>query len=194
MSATNQNALSILAGEVYIAEWAAITALDDSLSNAATVKGELDALSYSRLASVTDVAFSVNTSENQIKVETDDNGVIYSAYTPTAKISGNWFETGEIGSLEKMLGVEVLNVWGSPASKIYGQNITTKELPKIVIKIVGKDDTNGKSNTVYLYDAGMSGDVIQSFIDVVRAGDINPSPFEFLGNKWGLWLVSAERY
>lgn len=194
MSATNERALSILAGDVYIAQWAAITALDDSLSNAVTVKSQLDALSYARLASVTDVAFAVNTSENQIKVETDDNGVIYQAYTPQAKISGNWFETGEVIDLQYLLGLNVLDVAGSPAKKIYGQNLTTKELPKLVIKIIGKSDTDWLENTIYLYDAGLSGDIIQSFVDVVRAGDIQSSPFEFLGNKGGMRLTSAERY
>jgi hypothetical protein len=43
------------------------------LSNVATVISELDALSYERMASVTDVQFAVNTSDNQIKIETDDN-------------------------------------------------------------------------------------------------------------------------
>ena len=194
MSALNENALSVLAWDVYVAEWASITALDDSLSNAVTVISEMDALSYTRLASVTDVQFAVNTSENQIKVETDDNGVIYQAYTPQAKISWNWYEVGEIPAIQKILWVNVLDVVGSPNSKIYGQNLTTKELPKLVIKIVGKNDANGKNNIVYLYDAGLSGDLIQAFVDVVRAGDITPSAFEFLGNKGGTRVVKAERY
>ena len=194
MSATNEQALSISAGKVYIAEWAAITALDDTLSNAITVKSELDALSYERLSSVTDVEFTVNTSENQIKVETDDNGIIYQAYTPQAKITWNRYETGDVQALQYMLWVNVLDVAGSPASKLYGQNLTTKSLPKLVIKIVGINDSNWEKNTVYLYDAWLSGDVIQSFVDVVRAWDIKPSPFEFMGNKWWMWLVSAERF
>jgi len=194
MSATNEQALSISAGKVYIAEWAAITALDDTLSNAITVKSELDALSYERLSSVTDVEFAVNTSENQIKVETDDNGIIYQAYTPQAKITWNRYETGDVQALQYMLWVNVLDVAGSPASKLYGQNLTTKSLPKLVIKIVGINDSNWEKNTVYLYDAWLSGDVIQSFVDVVRAWDIKPSPFEFMGNKWWMWLVSAERF
>jgi hypothetical protein len=103
MSASNENALSILAGLVYVAEWAAITALEDDLSNASAVSLELAALSYERLASVTDVQFSVNTSDKTMKVETDDNGTIYSAYEPTAKISGNWYETGEVNVLATIL-------------------------------------------------------------------------------------------
>lgn len=194
MSATNENALSILAGLVYVAPRSSITALKDDMSNASIVAGELNALSYERLASVTDIQFSVNTSEKTIKVETDDNGTIYSAYEPTAKVSGNWYETGEVNVLKTILGLTVLDVAWATAQRLYGQNITSKTLPKVVIKIVGKDDTNGKNNTIFLYDAGLSGDVIQSFVDVVRAGDIPASPFEFLGNRGGTWLVQSERF
>lgn len=194
MSASNENALSILAGLVYVAEWAAITALEDDLSNASAVSLELAALSYERLASVTDVQFSVNTSDKTMKVETDDNGTIYSAYEPTAKISGNWYETGEVNVLATILWLSVLDVAWTPGARVYGQNITSKELPKIVIKIVGQDDSSGYNNTIYLYDAGLSWDVIQSFLDVVRAGDIPASPFEFIGNRWWIRLTIAERY
>lgn len=193
MSATNENALSILAWLVYVAPWSAVTALLDDMSNSSIVAWELDALSYERLASVTDVQFSMNTSDKVTKVETDDNGTIYSAYEPTIKISWNWYETGEVNTLKTILGLNVLDIAWSPDQRIYGLNISSKELPKIVVKIVGRDDANGKNNTIYLYDAGLSGDVIQSFIDVVRAGDIPASPFEFLGNRGWFGLVRAER-
>jgi len=194
MSATNENALSVLACEIYAADWVSITALDDTLSNAVTVIWELAALSYTRIASITDVEFAVNTSENQIKVETDDNWVIYQAYTPQSKISWNRYETGDVNAVKTLLWLEVLDVAWSPTSRIYGQNLTTKELPKLVVKIVGKNDANLLNNTIYLYDAGLSWDIIQSFVDVVRAWDIKPSPFEFMGNKWGFRLAQAERY
>ena len=194
MPSVNEDALSILAWLVYVAEWSAITALLDDLSNASIVAWELDALSYERLASVTDVKFSINTSDKQTKVETDDNGTIYSAYEPTAKISGNWYETGEVNVLKTILGLNVLDVAWTPNERIYWQNINSKELPKIVIRIVGKDDADWLNNTIYLYDAWLSGDVIQSFLDVVRAGDIPASPFEFIGNRGGVWLCKSERF
>lgn len=194
MTATNATALSVLAWDVYIAPRASITALDDTLSNAVTVIAALDALSYTRIASVTDVEFAVNTSENQIKVETDDNGIIYQAYTPQAKISWNWFETWDVNAIKNLLWLSVLDVAWSPTQRIYGQNMTTKELPKLCIKIIGKNDSAWKNNIVYLYDAWLSWDIIQSFVDVVRTWDIKPSPFEFMWNKGGIWLVKAERY
>lgn len=194
MSAKNENALSILAGLVYVAPRSAVTALLDDMSNSSIVAWELDALSYERLASVTDVQFSMNTSDKVTKVETDDNGTIYSAYEPTIKISWNWYETGEVNTLKTILGLNVLDIAWNPDQRIYGLNISSKELPKIVVKIVGRDDANGKNNTIYLYDAGLSGDVIQSFVDVVRAGDIPASPFEFLWNRGWFGLVKAERF
>jgi len=194
MTSVNENALSILAGLVYVAPRTSVTALLDDMSNSSIVAWELDALSYERLASVTDVQFSMNTSDKVTKVETDDNGTIYSAYEPTIKIAWNWYETGEVNVLKTILGINVLDVTGTPDQRIYGLNISSKELPKIVVKIIGKDDANGKNNTIYLYDAGLSGDIVQSFVDVVRAGDIPASPFEFLGNRGWFWLIRAERY
>lgn len=192
MTATNQKALSILAWQVYIADWASITALDDSLSNVATVISELDALSYERMASVTDVQFAVNTSDNQIKIETDDNWVIYQAYTPNARISWNWYEIGEMDVLEKVLGINSVDVSGTTDYTAYGSNLQVKELPKVVVKIVWNNDANGKNKTIYLYDAWLNGDLIQGFVDVVRAWDVPNSPFEFMGNRWGLRLVKDE--
>jgi len=192
MTATNQKALSVLAWQVYIADWASITALDDSLSNVATVISELDALSYERMASVTDVQFAVNTSDNQIKIETDDNWVIYQAYTPNAKISWNRYEIGEMDVLEKVLGINSVDVSGTTDYTAYGSNLAVKELPKLVVKIVWNNDANGKNKTIYLYDAWLNSDMIQGFVDVVRAWDVPNSPFEFMGNRWGLRLVKDE--
>ncbi len=192
MTATNQKALSVLAWQVYVANWATITALDDSLSNVATVISELDALSYERMASVTDVQFAVNTSDNQIKIETDDNWVIYQAYTPNAKISWNRYEIGEMDVLEKVLGINSVDVSGTTDYTAYGSNLAVKELPKLVVKIVWNNDANGKNKTIYLYDAWLNSDMIQGFVDVVRAWDVPNSPFEFMGNRWGLRLVKDE--
>ncbi len=192
MTATNQKALSVLAWQVYVANWATITALDDSLSNVATVISELDALSYERMASVTDVQFAVNTSDNQIKIETDDNWVIYQAYTPNAKISWNRYEIGEMDVLEKVLGISSVDVSGTTDYTAYGSNLQVKELPKVVVKIVWNNDANGKNKTIYLYDAWLNSDMIQGFVDVVRAWDVPNSPFEFMGNRWGLRLVKDE--
>lgn len=194
MTAVNEDALSVAVGDVYIAPRASVVALDDTLSNAATVITALDALSYERMASVVDVAFSVDSKTNQMKVETDDTGLIYQAYRPEAKIAGTWYESGDIDVLKRMLWLNVLDVAGSPAAKIYGQNLTTKTLPKLAIKIVGRADVNGKKNIIYLYDSAMNTEIMQSFADITRAGDIKGSPFEFIGNKGGCWLVKANKY
>ena len=191
MSATNQTALSILACKVYIAPWASITALQDSLSNASTIIAQLDALSYSQLASVTDVEFAINTADKAMKIETDDNGIIYQAYTPMVKVTWNWFETGDVNSISALIWA---NVQTSGTGRIYGQNITAKSLPHLVVKIVWVADSAWLSNTIYLYDAWMSWDIIQSYVDVVRAGNIKPSPFTFEWNKWWIWLVNAKRF
>ena len=91
--------------------------------------------------------------------------------------------------LEKVLGINSVDVSGTTDYTAYGSNLQVKELPKLVIKIVWNNDANGKNKTIYLYDAWLNGDLIQGFVDVVRAWDVPNSPFEFMGNRWGLWLV-----
>ncbi len=191
MAATNENALQITAGEVYVASYSSITALEDDLSNATTVQTELDALSYTRMASVIDTQISVNTGENLLKVETDDNGTIYTAYQPAVSISGSRYEVWDFDALEKI-------IWVSPVvdgdSKLLGLNIKSKTLPKLVVKIVGKNDASGDNNVHYLHDCGFEGELVFGFVDLVRAGDLPNSPFEFVGNRWGTRLVDADRY
>jgi len=191
MAATNENALQITAGEVYIASYSSITALEDDLSNATSVQTDLDALSYTRMASVIDTQIAVNTGENLLKVESDDNGTIYTAYQPWVTISGSRYEVGEMDVLEKIIGVAPV-VDGD--SKLLGLNIKSKTLPKLVVKIVGKTDASGNNNVHYLHDCGFEGDLVFGFVDLVRAGDLPNSPFEFVWNRWGTWLVDADRY
>ena len=195
MSANNPWALSVLAWKVYVAPWAVLADnLLDNLSNAVQVIADLDALSYLQLASVTDVEFSVWTSEKKVIVETDDNGIIWTWYLPSAKITGNWFESWEIDVVADFLGLSSLSVAWSPSYKVIGQNIMPKTLPKMVIKIVGFADANGKSRTIYLYDSNMSWDIMTSFLDVIRAGNLKGSPFTFEGNKGWLWLHRTSLY
>jgi hypothetical protein len=55
--------------------------------------------------------------------------------------------------LEKVLGVNSVDVSGTTDYTAYGSNLQVKELPKLVVKIVGNNDANGKNKTIYLYDA-----------------------------------------
>ena len=194
MSATNSNALSISTGKIYIANWSAITALTDNLSNSVQVISDLDALSYTQIASVTDVTFAIWTGEKKVIVETDDNGIIWTGYIPSATITGNWFESNEVWVIEKVLGLTSLAVSATIPYKVMGQNITSKTLPKMVVKIVGTADSAGKKRTIYLYDSMMSTDILTSFLDVVRAGNLKGTAFTFEWNKNGIRLHKTELY
>lgn len=194
MAATNENALQLQAADVYVATRVPVTALLEDMSNADTVRTELEALTYVRIASVTDVQCAINTSDNVVRVETDDNGTIYTAFRPAATISGNWFEVGEIPALEVVLGISSTLVIGSPNKKLWGTNLATRKLPELIIKIVGKVDENNKNNTIFLYDCGLEGDLVFAFTDIVRAGDLPASPFSFTGNRGGFVLADFERY
>lgn len=274
MGAINESALPKNAGFLYVAEYtSSITQLLADISNASVVKGELDALTYSRLASITDLEVVENLAENMLKVDTDDNGTIYKATTPKVSVTGNWFELFETSVIEKILGQNIVNqagslvagatqtwllntvtkntfyaingqnasgtkqtitsvmqgastlvdgtdfeivnvggVWGivfltafdatkttiltysyTPASgKFQGSLIAPKEIPALVIKVTSLDTETNKTKTYYLVNCGLESDLVSSFIDVIRAGDMKGTPYEFVGNKNGFILKFFE--
>jgi hypothetical protein len=73
MSAINENALQDQIGQLYVlARTDLSVAFDNALTNAETIRAELDAMSFERLASVTDLSLSVNLADNIVEVEADD--------------------------------------------------------------------------------------------------------------------------
>lgn len=274
MTAINESALPKNVGYLYVADYApTITQLLADLSNSSVVKGELDALSYDRIASITDLEIVENLAENLLQVDTDDTGTIYKATTPKISATGNWFELFETNVIEKILWQKVVNQawtivsWATqtwllntvskntfyaingqnsawtkqtitsvmqgastlvdgtdfeivkvngvrgivfltafdatkttiltysytPASAKYqGNLIAPKDIPPLVIKINSVDSETGKTRITYLCNCGLESDLVSSFIDVIRAGDMKPTPFEFVGNKQGFILKYFE--
>lgn len=182
--ATNPNALQDVSAKLYVAP--RVTLSDDflnDLSNAETLRSELDAITYTRIASITDLTMAINLQDNLVEIESDDNGILKTFSQPSVNLTGNWFETGDVDALKILLGIESLNVAGSPDSVDYGMNINTRVVPEIIVKVVTEPDENNKVKTVYMYNAGISADLQFTFLDIVRAGDLPASPFEIAGKK-----------
>lgn len=78
------------------------------------------------------------------------------------------------------------------AAKYQGTVIQPSTIPQLVIKIVSTDSATGKVKTTYLVNCGIESDLISAYIDVVRSGDMTPTPFEFVGNKLGYVLKYSE--
>lgn len=184
MPATNPNALQDVAAKLYVASRVDLSAefLND-LSNAETLRGELDALTYTRVASIIDLTMSINLQENLVEVESDDNGILKTFSQPAVNLTGSWFETGDVDALKILLGINSLNVAGSPNSVDYGMKLNTRTIPELIVKVVTEPDENNKVKTVYLYNAGINADLQFTFLDIVRAGDLPASPFEIAGKK-----------
>jgi hypothetical protein len=73
MSAVNTKALQDQIGQIYvIAKTDLSAAFKDDLTNAEALRAELDAMTFTRLASVTDLQMSVNLSDNLVEVVADD--------------------------------------------------------------------------------------------------------------------------
>lgn len=189
MSAVNQYALQDLIWEIYVIAKTDLTvAFKDDLTNSETLRAELDALSFTRLASVTDLQMSWNLSDNLVEVEADDTWTLKKFTRPAVVISWNWFEVWDIDSLKVILWINSLAVVGSPTSVNYGFNLTTRTIPELIIKIVTVPNAEWKVKTFYLYNAWVSGELVFAFLDVVRAWDLPASAFEFTWNKGGFFL------
>jgi hypothetical protein len=143
MSAINENALQDQIWELYVIAKTTLTAdLTDNLSNSETLRAELDALTFERMASVTDLSMAVNLSDNLVEVEADDTWTLKKYTRPAITISWNWFEVWEIDTLKVILWISSLDVVWTPNSTNYWMNLNTREIPELIIKIVTTPDTN----------------------------------------------------
>ncbi len=194
MSAVNTKALQDQIWEIYvIAKTDLSAAFKDDLTNAEALRAELDAMTFTRLASVTDLQMSVNLSDNLVEVEADDTWTLKKFTRPAVTISWNWYEVWDIDTLKVILWINSLAVVWTPNSVDYGFNLATRTIPELIIKIVTTADTDWDVNTTYLYNAWLSGELVFAFLDVVRAWDLPASAFEFTWNKGWFVLVNNER-
>lgn len=194
MSAITEGALQDQIWELYVIAKTDLSAsFLNNMTNAEALRAELDALTFTRMASVTDLNMAVNLTDNLVEVEADDTGTLKKFTRPQVTISWNWFEVWDVDALSILLGITSLAVAGSPTSVDYGWNNTTRTIPELIVKIVTVADSNGDVDTVYLYNAWLSGELVFSFLDVVRAGDLPASAFELVWNKWGFVLINSQR-
>jgi len=159
----------------------AFTDCQADLSNVAAVKTAIDALTFERMASVTDVQTSENYS-NIIKVDADDTGTIFTSADPEVKLTGNWYEIFN----PDLLAVLVNKVKVTDGTDIYsGNKIDSLELPKLIARVTSTDPNTNKVKITYLTDSNFTGEIITAFLDANRAGALPNSPFEFTGNRQG---------
>lgn len=181
MAATNEKHLNKSAGRIEIVQLpAGLTALADDLSNMAAVKTAIDALTFVRIASIVDLLVEEDYSD-QVAIETDDNGVIYTSASPSVKIGGKYYEIGNPAVLVEMVNKTKVS---SAGEEYVGSKIQAGEVPALIVRITS-NLANGNMRQVYCIDASFSGVLAQGFLDVNRAGDLPGSNFEFNGNKGG---------
>jgi hypothetical protein len=120
MAATNAKALQTVPAIIEVAAYpaAGITNLLANNSNAQAVITDIETkiLSWSRLASVTDLAITRNVAEGMVEAETDDNATVFRGARPSVTVSGNWFEEGNLDSLQVLLGEAYTAVAASPVA------------------------------------------------------------------------------
>ena len=282
MAAIKKNALQTVPAILEVAAFpiAGVTALLSDNSNAAAVIADIEGKvsSWTRIASVVDMALTVNKADGLVKAEADDTGTVYSGSRASIKVTGNWFEVGDLDALSVLLGEAYTSVAASPiavtgeakgtgwtvgqpikltnkdgdntivasivvkedsvalnlttdyttyvgngtngelgytyivpvtaqtgvitvdysytpsATRYSGMNTDFREVPRLLVKITTVADENGDVDTQYLSDAISSGDVVRSFVDSARAGEVKNTPFEIMVNNGGFHVSKVERF
>lgn len=199
MNETLKNVL-LSAAKVFVAPRGEVAELKKDLNNAKDIITACDALitggTAKRIGSVVDVKLTVGKG-NEIEVKTDDKGHILRANTPDAKITGSWYETLDFDAIKQFFNIKVVDVpTGSGVDKAYtiaGQKLTANVMPECVVILQGmENDTNTPVN-VYLTSSAFTGELVFSFIDYVRAGSVENSPFEFTANQGGGRLIKRDK-
>ena len=199
MNETLKN-VALSAARVFVAPRGDVAELKKDLSNAKDIITACDTLitggTAKRIGSVVDVKLTIGKG-NDIEVKTDDNGTILKANTPEAKVSGSWYETLDFDAIKQFFDLKVVDVpAGSGVTKAYtiaGQKLTPRVIPECVVILQGmENDTNTPVN-VYLTSSAFTGELVFSFVDYVRAGSLENSPFEFTANQGSGWLIKREK-
>lgn len=202
MSKMNETLKNVLlsAAKVFVAPRGDVAELKKDLSNVKDIITACDALitggTAKRIGSVVDVKLTIGKG-NEIEVKTDDKGHLLRASMPDAKVSGSWYETLDFDAIKQFFNIKVVDVpTGSGVDKAYtiaGQKLTANVMPECVVILQGmENDTNTPVN-VYLTSSAFTGELVFSFIDYVRAGSVENSPFEFTANQGGGWLIKREK-
>lgn len=90
-------------------------------------------------------------------------------------------------------GVITVDYTYTPAeSKYIGENIKSRKVPRLLVKIVSLD-ADRWTNVEYGVDARFNGTLSQTYLNPARAGDIGSSDFSLQINSGGTWLMQAER-
>jgi hypothetical protein len=76
-----------------------------------------------------------------------------------------------------------LDVTDTTNSTNWGMELSTRSIPELIVKIKTVADEDGLIKTAYLYNAGLNGELVLSFLDVVENQNLPGSSFELTGNK-----------
>ena len=199
MNETLKNVL-LSAAKVFVAPRGEIAEIKKDLSNAKDIITACDALitgnKAKRIGSVIDVKLTIGKG-NEIEVKTDDKGTILKANTPEAKIAGSWYETLDFEAIKQFFDLKVIDVPASGGTEkaytIAGQKLTPRVIPECVVILQGMENESGELVNVYLTSSAFTGELVFSFVDYVRAGSVENSPFEFTANQGGGWLIKREK-
>jgi hypothetical protein len=145
MAATNEKALQTVPAilEVAVYPVAGITALNNNNGNAAAVVADIESkiVSWSRVASLTDLALNRNIADGLVEAETDDNGTVFRGSRAVISVTGNWFEEGDLDSLAVLLGEPYVSVAASPVA-VTGEAHGTGWVVGKPFKLLNKDGDN----------------------------------------------------
>lgn len=186
----NVDAISLITGkstlDVAASPVAVTTEIILAASSGAVAKGAVYVLRNKNGANTVVTSVTVDVAGTPLVANTDY----------TIKVDTDGSVTGEVGNsyitflaaTTNNAQVDVDYTYTPNASTYMGETIKSKEIPSLVARVTSTDPSTSKVKIVYLVDAGFEGELITSFVDVARAGNLEGSPFSFKGNRLGTVL------
>lgn len=78
------------------------------------------------------------------------------------------------------------------AGEYAGNVVDVVDMPRLAVRITSTDEVSGKVKIAYLVDCNFAGEMVLGFLDVVRAGDLPNSSFEFTSNRLGDFFIYTD--
>jgi hypothetical protein len=132
-------------------------------------------------------------SKNKQEIITDDNQLIWQSTIEDIMASATWFETKDPNVLQVLTGITSA-VTGTAPSQVFsaGAVVSPRAVPRLVTKIVTVADASGNSDTYYLIDSHVDGEIVTSFLK--QDGSFEGAPVKFMMNRGGTFIAQTKTY
>lgn len=107
-------------------------------------------------------------------------------------VNGLEGETYIVPITSQTLAITATYQYTPNAGEYAGNVVDVVDMPRLAVRITSTDEQTGKVKIAYLVDCNFAGEMVLGFLDVVRAGDLPSSSFEFTSNRLGSFFIYTD--